>query len=307
MRKISKRNNPIRQHYVPQVYLKHFCNSVKAIAVIDKHNQKVFSTGIRAVGAENDFYTLEKMNDPYYWEHVYADGMEPLLGQLIERVISQSNLLVRNGTVIISDVEKVKFAIIMVMQLLRGKQSREYERKLYQKRLPGVLKKAQKVFGPLSDEQDALLEAFAKDDYYFKRTSMDVSLDSTRIERYAEIICNLDFVFYRIQGDVEFITSDNPVMLINCITNNARPFANGLLQKTTVICYPISPKLLLCAMHPEMTLGIFHGQDCCLIDLDANTEVRFISTVNRNQIEQCSKHAFARSENILRQYIKGQK
>lgn len=303
MRKISKKNNPTRQHHIPQVYLRNFCNASKGIAVIDKYSQKVFSTGIRAVGAENDFYTLDKMEDPYCWEHIYANGIEPWMGELIPKIISQANFLVRNGAIIINDSEKVRLAAIMVMQLLRGKQSRDYERKLYQSYLPETLKKTKEVFGPLSNKQNELLRAYENDDYYFKRTSMDLALDSKRITQYTEIIANNDFVFYRIQGDMEFITSDNPVMLINSVTGNARPFANGLLKMSTAVYYPLSPKLLLCVLHPEFVLGTFSGKDCCLVDLDSNKEVRFISTINRKQIEQCSQHAFSRSEDVLKQYV----
>lgn len=302
MRKISKKDDPTKQHHVPQVYLKNFCNASKAIAVMDKRSQRVFSTGIRVVGVENDFYTLDKMKDPYYWEHVYANGVESQMGGLIPKIISQSNLLVRNGTIIINDSEKVQLAAIMVMQLFRGKQSREYERKLYQSYFPETLKKTKEKFGPLSNEQNELLRALENDDYYFKRTSMDIALDPKRITKYTEIICNHDFIFYRIQGDMEFITSDNPVMFVNSVTGNARPFANGLLKMSTAVYYPLSPKLLLCVHHPEYAFGVFSDKDCCLVDLDSNREVQFISTINRKQIEQCSRHAFSRSEDVLKQY-----
>lgn len=299
-RKINKKDNPIRQHHVPQVYLRNFCNESKAIAVMDKINQRIFSTGIRAVGAENDFYTLEKMDDPYCWEHVYANGVEPQMGELIPKIISQGNLLVRNGAIIINDLEKVQLAAIMVMQLLRGKQSRNYERRLYQSYLPKTLKKTKEVFGPLNEKQKALLHAYENDDYYFKRTSMDLALDSKRITQYTETICNHDFFFYRIQGGLEFITSDNPVMLVNSVTGNARPFANGLLKVSTAVYYPLSPKLLLCVLHPEFSPGAFWGKNCCIVDLDSNREILFISRINQKQIEQCSQHAFARSEDVLK-------
>lgn len=287
---------------MPQVYLRNFCNGSNAIAVMDKYRQKVFSTGIRAVGAENDFYTLDKMDDPYCWEHIYANGVEPQMGELIPKIISQANLLVRNGSIIINDSEKVQLAAIMVMQLLRGKRTRDYERQLYQSYLPEMLRKTKEKFAPLSRKQNELLIAYENDDYYFKRTSMDIALDPNRITQYTEIICNLDFIFYRIQGNMEFITSDNPVMLVNNITGNARPFANGLLEASTAIYYPLSPKLLLCVLHPELTLGVFGGRDCCLIDLDSDKEVRFISKINRKQTEQCSQHAFSRSADVLKQY-----
>ena len=303
MREISKKDNPTRQHHVPQVYLRNFCNASKTIAVLDRCSQRVFSTGIRAVGAENDFYTLEKMEDPYCWEHIYASGIEPQMGDLIPKIISQANLLVRNGAIIINESEKVQLATVMVMQLLRGKQSRDYERKLYQSYLPETIKKTKEIFGPLSSKQNELLRSYENDDYYFKRTSMDLALDTKRIAQYTEVICNHVFIFYRIYGGMEFITSDNPVMLVNNVTGNARPFANGLLKMSTAVYYPISPKLLLCVLHPEFALGIFSGRDCCIVDLDSDREVQFISKINRKQIEQCSQHAFSRSEDMLKQYV----
>lgn len=298
----SKNHNPIRQHHVPQVYLRNFCNASKVIAVLDKHRQKIFSTGVRAVGVENDFYTLEKMEDPYYWEHIYANGIEPQMGELIPKIISQSNILVRNGTIIINDLEKVQLAAIMVMQLLRGKQLRNYERKLYQDYLPKILKKAKKELSPLTNKQKAQLRAYENDDYCFKQVARDLALDSKRIAQYMEIICDHAFLFYRIRGHMEFITSDNPVMLMNCVTGNSRPFTNGLLAMSTAVYYPISPKLLLYVLHPSFSLGVFSRRDCCLVDLDSNREAQFISTINRKQIEQSFQHAFAQSEDVLKQY-----
>lgn len=273
------------------------------VAVLDRRTQRIFSTGVRAVGAENDFYTLDKMKDPYCWEHFYADAIEPLMGNLISKITTQANLLVQNGAIIIHDFEKAQLAYIMIMQLLRGKQSREYERCLYQKYLPGVQESVKAVFAPLSNEQNELLQGFINDDYYFKRTSMDVTLHEEKIKKFSTAIYNHDFIFYRIQGNAEFVTSDHPVMFINSITGNCIPFSNGLLKSSTVIFYPISPKLLLCVTHPGFFFVGLSKKDCCLIDLNANAESRFIRTINRKQIEQCSQHAFAQSEGVLKQYI----
>lgn len=303
MRKIGKENKPTRQHHVPQVYLKNFCDSHGCIAVMDKRKRRIFSTGIRAVGVENDFYTLEKLDNPYCWEHTYASSIEPLMGKLLSKLISQTNILVQNGATAISPSEKEQLAVIMVVQLLRGKHSREYEQKLYTDYLPEAIDKAKTLFGPLSNEQNKLLEAFVSDDYYFKRTAMDVTLDSDRMAQYAGILCRRDFLIYRIQGNMEFITSDNPVMFINSITSNARPFANGLIKPTTIVYYPISPKLLLCAVHPLAYFGVLSDQDCHLIDLDACKEIGFISSINKKQINQCYQHVFARSVYMMKQFL----
>ena len=268
---------------------------------MDKLERRIFSTGIRVVAAENDFYTLDRLEDPYCWEHTYACSIEPLMGDLFSKIISQTSILVQNGTKVINSSEKAQLAFIMVIQLLRGKQSREYERKIYTDNLPKVIDKAKTMFGPLNNEQNQLLETFTRDDYFFKRTSMDITLDSDRIEQYTRIICSRDFLIYRIHGNMEFITSDNPVMFINSITGSARPFANGLIMSTTEIYYPISPKLLLCAIHPLACFGEFSQQDCHLVNLDAKKENAFISSINKKQISQCCQHAFAQSVNTIRQ------
>lgn len=299
VRKISKENTPIRQHHVPEVYLKNFCNSSKAIAVLDKTNKRVFSTGIRAVGVEKNFYTLDKLEDPYYWEHIYATGIEPLMGKLISTVISHSNPLVRNGATILSYSEKVQLAFIMVMQLLRGKQLREYEHRFYQDYLPDAFKLAKEKFGLLSDEANRLLQVFSDDEYYFKQAAMGVAFDSKRIVQYIEILCSHRFILYRIKGNSEFITSDNPVMFLNRWTGNARPFANGLAQITTDVYYPIAPKLLLYIVHPVHFYGENLKKDGCVVDLISTTESNFISAINKKQVEQCYQHAFAQSEDVL--------
>jgi len=269
---------------------------------MDKREHRIFTTGVRAVGVENDFYTLEKLDDPYCWERAYASGIEPLMGKLLTKLISQTNILVQNGATVISPSEKAQLAVIMVVQLLRGKQSREYEQKLYADYLPEAIDKAKTLFGSLNNEQNKLLEAFASDEYYFKRTVMDVTLDSERIAKYAGILCNRDILVYRIQGNMEFITSDNPVMFINSITKNARPFTNGLIKPTTIVYYPISPKLLLSAVHPSAYFGVLSNQDCQLIDLDACKEIGFITSINKKQISQCYQHAFARSVGMMKQF-----
>jgi len=270
--------------------------------VMDKREHRIFTTGVRAVGVENDFYTLEKLDDPYCWERAYASGIEPLMGKILTKLISQTNILVQNGTTVISPSEKAQLAVIMVVQLLRGKQSREYEQKLYADYLPEAIDKAKTLFGSLNNEQNKLLEAFASDEYYFKRTVMDVTLDSERITKYARILFNRDILVYRIQGNMEFITSDNPVMFINSITKNARPFTNGLKKPTTIVYYPISPKLLLSAVHPSAYFGVLSNQDCQLIDLDACKEIGFITSINKKQICQCYQHAFARSVGMMKQF-----
>ena len=75
-----------------------------------KNTGKIFSTGTSVVGGEKNFYTLDKMKDPYCWEKAYAEGIEPMMGEIFPKIISQDNVLIQNGKCIINAKEKVKLA-----------------------------------------------------------------------------------------------------------------------------------------------------------------------------------------------------
>lgn len=85
---------------------------------------------------------MDGLKDPYCWEKAYADSIEPLMSVLLPTIISRVNVLVQTGHRIINEDEKSQLALIMVMQLLRGKQSRAYEKKLFDELLPSTIEKA---------------------------------------------------------------------------------------------------------------------------------------------------------------------
>lgn len=249
---------------MPKVYLKNFCTKDGSIAVLDSTRNSVFSTGLEAVAVENNFYTVDGLEDPYCWEKNYAESIEPMMGALLPKIISRVHVLVQNGHRIINGAEKLQLAFIMVVQLLRGKQSRAYEKKLFDELLPLTVEKAKEKFGPLSDDQQKYLETLNADPQFFKQISMEVTWDTERLTLYTKILSRYDFVFYHVCGDMEFVTSDNPVMFINSNTANAQPFTNGLLHETTLIYYPLSPHLLLCAVHPNAFFRFFSDKDGCV-------------------------------------------
>lgn len=296
---MGNQNKPTRQHHVPRVYLKNFCAQDGSLTVLDKSRGRIFSSGINVIGAENDFYTLDKLDDPYCWENAYATSIEPLMGELLPQIISRANSWVQTSPCIISAEEKINLAYILVMQLLRGKQARKYEKDRFKEILPDLTERAKEKFGPLSSQQIEALAAFESDLEYFKQISMEIALDRDRITQYSRALVKHKFVFYYICGDAEFVTSDNPFMLVNCETLSADPFSNGLLQESTIGYYPLSSKLLLCIMHlndPQRDLLVKDGG---LYHLSSNSNKTFINTINHKQKDQCYNQVYARNRKSL--------
>lgn len=286
------------------MYLQNFCDSNDKIAAINKCDGHIFTPGVGAICKETDFYTLEKAEDPYCWEHAYAYGIEPKMSELFKKINTQSNRLTQNGAVILNQSDKSLLSVVMIMQLLRGEQAREYSRKIFHSELPKTINEAKSLFAPLSESQLDALKNLDTDEFYFKSALVDVTMNSERIKNFAKILFARKFLFFRTDGRPEFISSDNPVMFIDSISSDASPFANGLIYGKTIVYYPIFPHLLLYAAHPCSVYSVSSLRDCSIVDLDVNKDQRFINSINRKQFEQCYRQAFARSREGLEDLLK---
>lgn len=288
-----------RQHHVPKAYQKNFCHDGTKLEVLDMHSGKMYSSNIDDIAVEKDFYTLEKLDDPYVWERGYGEGIEPEMAETLRSIIAKVSLPVRDNTYILTKDDKVRLAFIMVIQMLRGKQCREHMRKIFRKELPLVIEQVRSSLGGFNEKQLTLIKAFGNDEFYFKDSISSVTVDPDRIINYASLLGQYSFIIYRLQGNAEFVTSDNPVMFVNYATNDPTPFRNGLLQPTTIVYFPIAPKLMLSAIHPSVSSSITAQIDGLLIDLFVPNENSFIVDINRNQMQQCFRQVYAKSKKTI--------
>ena len=235
---------------------------------------------------------------------MYSKEIEPLLSEVQAEIISKcDNVLIQYNSFVLTSEMKLKLAITMVCQLLRGKQSREFEHKIYSEALPSVIEKARQQFAPIDELKEKILKAVIEDDDYFKLASMKATFDIERLERYIYILLQRHFLIYKIIGETNFITSDNPVMFLDTTTLNALPFSNGLLQSTTAVYFPIAPKLLIAAYHPNLYFGTLAEFDGKLIFLDSHKEQTFIQTQNKKQYEQCYNQIYAKNKTVLEMLV----
>ena len=93
-------------------------------------------------------------------------------------------------------------------------------------------------------------------------------------------------------------------MFFNIKTGDSTPFAHGLLRLDTYVCYPLSPKLLLCAVHPSSTFYALIKSDCRLIKLNSDSDnLDLAEAMNRMQASQSYRQTYAKSEDTLRRFI----
>lgn len=300
-------SSPIKQHYVPQTYLKNFSynnNSPYQIFVLHKNKKNIFLVNIRDTAAERHFYTVRKHQNNYIWENYYSENIEPLMNNVILQISCKSNcILLKDKATIITSELKIQIATVMMFQFLRGKHSREFEKKVYQGALPGVIENARKLFGPLDREKEKILEAYGNNDEYFRLAAMEATLNIERCEKFINVLLQRSFVVFKIIGDLDYITSDNPVMFVDAFSLNATPFKNGLAHHSTAVFFPLTPKIVIAAYHPDLYFGTLLDLDGKINFLDSNRESKFVEMLNRKQFEQCYDQVYARKRNILESLI----
>lgn len=296
-------SEPKKQHYVPQVYLKNFSfgnGKSPKIFVLSLDKNKVYQSSIDDVAAERDFYTLENSENKYAWEKAYAKYVEPPLETIIGILRKRcENIFVQNGTCVLNEEEKSLLSSSIIFQALRGYYARNYEKKLYDKLLPGILEETKKWFSQLDKRNEEVVNRFLLTDKYFKEIAMEVTFREESILKYWSLLMQYKFIFCKIDGDEEYITSDNPAFFMNFITQKVGLFENGLISASTVLYYPLSPKLLLIAFHPQHLVSTYEEKDGCIKRISADKEKAFIHKYNAKQMEQCNNFVYGRNKELL--------
>ena len=131
---------PKKQHFVPQTYLKHFSIKNKKVYMYFPKKTKNLSSRNKKYYSRKRFYTIEGLNDKYAWENFYAQDIEPILGALLDNICTKcENVLIQNGSSILSKSEKYQIIFHVKHQCLRDKQGQRYLREFY-------IKNCQKLF-----------------------------------------------------------------------------------------------------------------------------------------------------------------
>lgn len=298
-------NKTKRQHTVPRTYLKHFSEKRKNgqyLYTFEKRNGLIHEDNINNAAVEKNWYTLELSDNKLAWEEFYASEIEPRYEKIDQLIRMASSALIMNRAAIIDDSTKIEIAILMIYQLFRGRTGRKYAKMFAGNVIPGIIDEAKEEVGDRINEEEFedVIEKISSEDFQ-KLVYAEVLTDPKRLMKYARMIANRYWVLFRIQGEQEFVTSDNPFALGSINDSEDMPSHLAFLNSTNVIYYPISSKLMIAAYDRGVFLGAMEDLNKELIILDAKKENRFIDKVNKLMVKQCDSQAFARSKKIIKQ------
>lgn len=281
-------SNPKKQHYVPQVYLKHFTDSDGFIHIYDKEKDEFRRQTPANTGYSKHFYTIEKDGvKDYSIEKALALHVDTLYQPVLNKIANKETLKFE---------DKEKLAVFVTFQYLRTpKQRKNYHRMIddFYKQTAKIIFEMKKVHGMLSDIgplEIENLEDIVKNERFNvdvpKEQSLQLMLDSGRM---ASMISRHNFIIIEASSKSEFITSDHPYSMVK---ENWSPAWSGYGIMNTTKLFPLSPRYLLMLKDP--------GDKIMYYSLN-KSEVR---EMNMTTASWSDRFLFSSNEKLLRSLVK---
>lgn len=291
-----KHDEPIRQHYVPKLYLKRFAiknNKKYEIYAYDKSERKLFKTKIENVALENNFYTVENLSDKYYLEKYFGKKIEPNMEIFIRKLIKiYSSYNVLNNYYLMSDELKKEFSYIIIFQLLRGKHTFEYSFKLF----PVIVKEKAKLINErFGGVHLSMLDYFmdkVSQKGLVKNVLIEQLFNNDRMEFLTEIIFNKKWTIYVYSKD-SLLTCDEPVIVRNSKTDKTKLFNVGLIKNHTEVYYAITPRILI-YLYDERTDKKSSDRSIRYVD-----DISFANYYNRIVVDSCNAQVYSNDEELI--------
>jgi Protein of unknown function (DUF4238) len=254
----KRRNRPVKQHYVPQCYLRQFANKKgKAfqVSVFDREEERSFKNNVRDVSCQN------------YFNRIYLDGMDPdaLESAMSDFETGLAEALVRINAArnLESEDDWAHLLTLIGLTALRNPVMRNNIRgiadglgrmhiaaRLQSQATYDASVAQAKAEGALPDDYDVTFEemraSFDGGDFKIELDNNAlISLEFQMLDHTIPLLHKRGWHLLRApEGSGGFITSDRPFYLMwEDPAMRDGPFAPGLAMMGTDIYFPISPTL----------------------------------------------------------------
>lgn len=240
--------DPIWHHYIPQTYLKHFCDSGGTLLVHAK-NPEFVPKRLRpnATGAAKDFYTWQRSSgekERRAFEEIFSAFAEKPWNQLV-RKMDQGYAMDDNDLVSLSSFICLQHARVPAIR--DGVEERLAGRIVEQLRAKHAAGELPPLPRGLSIE-----EVVASVD---PSTSLETLEEGIEFARLA--MNRVTFRILRNETALEFVTSDNPVVWFDPSTLSSPNFSPYVLSPNgpTVFIFPVNPRICLVGSSSEEGFG----------------------------------------------------
>jgi len=247
----------IKQHFLPQCYLKNFSPNGKNIYIYDKGEKKSFRNSIDNIGYLNYFYDIplkyikNKRELPYdtkfYEKGFFAENVEKTYSKILEKINQKADdwILTQKQEEILNLEEREIFAQLMAIQHLRMPNIIEDVSDSYEKTAQEAFEIIKSGINNMNPDLEKMSpEPQIKYDKDFDSIlHAKIYTNDNLISGIANEILNKYWVFY-VSKQNDFFTSDNPIV-INPHIANQHNYHDGFGMKGAEIIFPIGKSAIL--------------------------------------------------------------
>ena len=252
-------SRPKQHHYVPQVYLRHFCtiSNRNQLYFYDKVSHKTVLTNIKNIAQEKDFYSDMSKEDSDHYEKYYSSNVEPVLGKLLDHIIARSILNQTYDAPLLTSEDRRILSDMLFHQMFRTPNTRA----VLHEKADAIMKPFAKQLLKNQDiKNDKELRTIAEkyltmNEDTFKSFALPLAIDKSEYAQFFSLIDTMICVICDNQTKQGFITSDNPVVVFRELSQEVGLGCAGLGFFDSVIVYPITPCLAVYMVHDDPLFG----------------------------------------------------
>lgn len=251
----SKVNNPIRQHTVPESYLKRFAGEDGMLHLFDRRTKQFRREKPKQISVIKDYYTVEGEggSKSYEIERNLAEGIENDIAPVFERL--------SNGDTLQTD-DLAKLHAFMAIQSTRGPAFRDAVENVESAMLNEIyhmmfadkdrLSQVMKTAGPLPEgtmTTEELFDGYKKFGHKMElqarpARSLAVMVNIAR-ERCRQVAPFQDLSIFRAPRDTLFVVTDIPIISYHPPQNAYQPGLSFMGYKSAVLYMPIDNKTMI--------------------------------------------------------------
>lgn len=263
-------NEPVKQHYIPQVYLRNFCNENDKLCLFDTVKNEIFENmTTKKVLLQRHFYTFtdEKGNKDYQLEEWFSE-IESNTKPIFDKIINKQ-------TITINEKEQLALFIALLqnrtptaldLQDSFAKPAMEWMKNmhLYNGDFDGIIKEC-----PLGED---------KGREYIKKMDMSLTKQAQwhmQIEQaitFANYYTNMEWTFFYTKHG-SFITTDNPLIILS----ESKNIGIGIKGNTKIVA--LSSEIVL--MIGDVGKVAVHGSE--INDKKQIRNLNILLFLNRNR------------------------
>ena len=285
-------------HYVPQMYLKRFAYDGKRVNCLFKKSGRISSIATKNICKKNDMYVKKKngKSDPEV-EAQFSDFESSRLSKILKYWDGFPFMVVTGkGDYVPVELRKEIINAITI-QLIRGQRINEY-----------ALRESAILYKQAYEEIDRILNnnypgirevlRLVEEEIVNNSPIVAVSqyLDGTANSLIPKSINTRKCVIVKIECDEELAISDSPVLFYGKSCKDVGPLNVPLNYSKLIICYPLSPKLVVVFSNRDL-FGIEFDDGNIITIHDSDKQI--VQELNDAQFNQGERFVIARKKETL--------